>query len=410
MARMHQFDIVSAGFHANPFPVLEHMRTEGAVVRLKLPIVGKTWLAVTHDACTALLKDHETFVRDPANAGNRTQARVLSCLPRTIRLLAQNMIGFDDPEHRRLRGLVDRTFQRRAIEVLEPVIVQVADRLLDRLEGRTEAELMAEYCRELPLAVICGILGLPDQDHDRFASWLGGLKDTASIGSVLRAIPGVMRVVRYLRQASRPGGGALPGGLIVLLRDAVADGDKLSEDELVSMIFLLFGAGQETTTHLIGGGLYALLSHAEQRRQLQANPGLMSSCVEECLRYVSPVQMTKPRFAARDLIWQGQQFRRGDMLAAFLAAANTDPAKFVQPDRFDLARRPNPHLSFGSGPHFCLGFQLARSEAAIALERIFTRFPEMHLSAKSGEVVWHRRLGIRALARLPVHLGREANR
>lgn len=397
------FDILSAKFHSNPFTTFDRMRAEGPVVHMELPIVGKTWLAVTHESCASLLKNHENFARDPANAGSNTQKRILRILPRTIGILALNMLGHDDPEHRRLRGLVDQAFQRLTIEALKPMITEIADRLLDKLEGRTEADLMAEFCRDLPLSVICAMLGLPERDHDRFKNWLGGLKDTANIGAVIRAIPGVVRVVRYLRRISRPEGGSLPDGLIAALRGAKLEEGTLSEDELVSMIILLFGAGQETTTHLISGGLFALLSHKDQLHELRSNYGLMPMCVEECLRYVSPVQMTKPRFAVRDMIWQGRQFHRGDMFAGLLAAANCDPARFEHAHTFNIMRHPNPHLSFGTGVHFCLGFQLARAETAIAFERIFTRFPNMRLSAEPN-IEWHRRLGIRALARLPVRL------
>jgi cytochrome P450 len=405
MGATQEFDIISPRFHADPFPTLDHMRAEGPVVRIKLPIVGRTWLAVSYDACASLLKGHESFARDAGNAGSKTQARILRFLPRTISILALNMIGHDDPEHRRLRGLVDQAFQRRTIEAMKPMIAGIADSLLDRLERRTEADLMADFCRDLPLSVICAMLGLPERDHDRFKSWLGGLKDTADIGAVIRAIPGVLRVARHLRRVSRPGGGALPDGLIAALGEVETDGHKLSEDELVSMIFLLFGAGQETTTHLISGGIFALLSHEDQLRRLQSEPNLMPTCVEECLRYVSPVQMSKPRFATRDMVWQEQQFRRGDMFAAFLAAANCDPAKFADdPHRFDITRHPNPHLSFGTGVHFCLGFQLARAEAAIAFERILARFPDISLTIDAKKIEWHKRLGIRALKELPVRL------
>ena len=404
MAEPPQFDILSPQFHGNPLPTLDRMRAEGPVVSMKLPIVGRAWLAVTHDSCAELLKNHQDFARDPANAGSSTQARILRFLPRTLGLLATNMLGHDDPEHRRLRSLVDQAFQRRTIAALKPMIAETADRLIDRLQGRTEADLMAEFCRDLPLSVICAMLGLPEKDHDRFKNWLGGLKDTANVFAVIRAIPGLISVVRYLRRVSRPGGGARDEGLIAALRDAEINGQKLSEDELVSMIFLLFGAGQETTTHLISGGLFALLTDAGQLRRLRDDPGLMPMCVEECLRYVSPVQMTKPRFATRDLVWQGRQFRRGDMLAAFLAAANCDPARFDRPHTFDIARHPNPHLSFGTGVHFCLGFQLARAEAAIGLQRLLDRFPDLRIAVEPGEIRWHKRLGIRALARLPVKL------
>jgi cytochrome P450 PksS len=404
MIKARDFDVLSPEFHANPFPTLDRMRTEGPIVRIKLPIIGHTYLAVTHDACAALLKDHENFARDPANAGSRTQLRILRFLPRTIGLLALNMLGHDDPEHRRLRSLVDQAFARRTIEAMRPMISEIADRLLDRLKGRTDVDLMSDFCRDLPLSVICAMLGLPDQDHDRFKNWLSGLKNTASIGAVIRAIPGVISVVRYLRRSSRSGGGALSDGLIAELRDAEIAGQTLSEDELVSMIFLLFGAGQETTTHLISGGLFALLSHEDQLNQIRSDAGLMPTCVEECLRYVSPVQMTKPRFVTRELAWQGRQFRRGDMIAGFVAAANCDPARFEHPHRFDITRHPNPHLSFGTGVHFCLGFQLARAEAAIAFERIFARFPDMHLATQARSIEWQKRLGIRGLTQLPVRL------
>jgi len=399
------FDIVSPTFQANPAHTLERIREAGSpFIRLKLPIVGRMLLCVTHESCGAILKDKNTFVRDPGNAGSRTQERILKILPRSIGLLALNMLGKDDPEHRQLRQLVDQAFQRRGIEALRPMITAAADRLLDRLESHREVDLMETFCRDLPLSVICEMLGLPDRDHERFKSWLGGLKDTADIGAVIRAIPGVLRVVRYLRKASRHDGSAHQDGLILGLRDAEIEGRKLSEDEIVSMIFLLFGAGQETTTHLIAGGLLEILRHHDQRSQLQADPKKIPLCVEECLRQVSPVQLTKPRWAAREIVLEGHRFKRGDSVAAFLTAANRDPTVFEDPHRFDMTRHPNPHLSFGTGVHFCLGFQLARAEAAIAFERLLGRFPDVQLAIDAASLAWRKRLGIRTLVKLPVKL------
>ena len=399
------FDIVSPSFHANPTRTLEQIRATGSpFVRLRLPILGKILICVTHEACGAMLKDQKTFVRDPANAGSRLQERILKILPRSLGLLALNMLGKDDPEHRHLRGLVDQAFQRRGIQAMRPMITAVADQLLERLADRRDVDLMEDFCRDLPLTVICAMLDLPDKDHERFKNWLGGLKDTANIGSVIRAIPGVLRVVRYLKKVSRPDGGAKSDGLIFALQDAAIDGRRLSEDEIVSMIFLLFGAGQETTTHLISGGLLEILRHDDQRRRLQADPTMMPLCVEECLRHVSPVQLTKPRWAARDIAFAGHSFRRGESVAAFLTTANRDPAAFNNPDQFDITRHPNPHLSFGTGVHFCLGFQLARVEAAIAFERFLARFPDVRLAVDPANIVWRKRVGIRALTQLPVRL------
>jgi cytochrome P450 PksS len=287
---------------------------------------------------------------------------------------------------------------------MRPMITAVADQLLDRMADRREVDLMEEFCRDLPLAVICAMLGIPDKDHELFKSWLGGLRDTANIGAVIRAIPGVLRVVRYLRKVSRPNGGAKSDGLIIALQDAAINGRRLSEDELVSMIFLLFGAGQETTTHLISGGLLEILRHDDQRRRLQADTTMMPLCVEECLRHVSPVQLTKPRWAARDIVFAGHKFRRGESVSGFLTSANRDPEVFNSPHQFDITRHPNPHLSFGTGVHFCLGFQLARAETEIAFERILVRFPDIRLAVHPSSLIWRRRVGIRTLTRLPVKL------
>ena len=214
----------------------------------------------------------------------------------------------------------------------------------------------------------------------------------------------MLKVVRYLRKVARPGGGAKPDGLVAALLDVEIDGRKFTEDELVSMIFLLFGAGQETTTHLIAGGFFEILRHEDQRGRLQADPTMMPLCVEECLRHVSPVQFTKPRWASRDVEYAGHQFKRGDSVAGFLTAANRDPDIFDDPHQFDITRRPNPHLSFGTGVHFCLGHQLARAEAAIAFERLLSRFPGVRLSIDPTKMQWRRRVGIRTLAALPVIL------
>ncbi|MGE0503093.1 MAG: cytochrome P450 [Rhizobiaceae bacterium] len=404
MADARPYDLISPAFQANPFPEFDRMRADGPVVGIKLPIVGPIKLAVTHDACVALLKDQKTFVRDGRNAGKRSQIGILQWLPRPVRVLADNMLGHDDPKHRMLRGLVDQAFARRGIDTLRSMIVDIADQLLHRLEGRREVDLMTEFCRDLPLSVICAMLGLPERDHPIFKRWMGGIADTANVWAVLRAIPGVLRTVTYVRKMAQPGSEAKPDGLIAALRDARIDGRRLSDDEMASMVFLLFAAGQETTTHLIGGGLHTLLVNREQRLRLAADPAFMPLAVEECLRHVSPVQMSKPRFAAEDTELAGIPIRRGEAVAALLSAANCDPAKFDDPHRFDIGRHPNPHIAFGTGVHFCLGFQLARVEAAIAFERFFARFPNAVLAHAEDHNLWRRRFGIRALASLPVRL------
>ena len=188
------------------------------------------------------------------------------------------------------------------------------------------------------------------------------------------------------------------------LVQAEQDGDKLSEDELLAMAFLLLFAGFETTVHLLSGGTLALLKAPEQKERLLNDWSLLPPAVEELLRFVSPVQMSEPRYVIRDLEFHGQSLRRGDSIVAWLGAANADPARFPDPEKLDLSRSPNPHVSFGSGIHFCLGAQLARVEAQVGFERLFTRYPRLALAVADSELKYSGNMLLRALVALPVRL------
>jgi cytochrome P450 PksS len=188
------------------------------------------------------------------------------------------------------------------------------------------------------------------------------------------------------------------------LVQAEQDGDKLSEDELLAMAFLLLFAGFETTVHLLSGGALALLKTPEQKERLLDDWSLLPRSVEELLRFVSPVQMSEARYVTRDLEFHGQSLRRGDCIVALLGAANADPARFPDPAKLDLGRSPNPHLSFGSGMHFCLGAQLARVEAQVGFERLFTRYPRLALAVADSELRYSGNMLLRALVALPVRL------
>jgi cytochrome P450 len=220
---------------------------------------------------------------------------------------------------------------------------------------------------------------------------------------VLWALPALFRLVQYFRrhfeqcrQQPRP-------GLMTALVQAEQDGDKLSEDELLAMAILLLVAGFETTVLLLSGGALALLKAPEQKERLLSDWSLLPSAVEELLRFVSPLHLVNPRYVSRDLEFHGQSLRRGDRIVALLGAANADPARFPDPARLDLARSPNSHLSFGSGMHFCLGAQLARAEAQVGFERLFTRYPRLALAVADSELKYTGKI-VRALVALPVRL------
>jgi cytochrome P450 len=369
-----------------------------------VPFLGRTWVATTYDAVNEVLKDDHTFVRSPERAGKRQPAGMRWWMPRTFRVLAQNMLGHDDPDHRRLRKLVDQAFNRQSVEGLRPRIGDICDELLGRMADAGPVDLMEGLARPLPLAVICELLGLPERDRPDFRKWVKALMSVTSLRGAYRFLPGLFRLVGYFRHHFEECRRDPRPGLMTALVQAEQDGDQLSEDELLAMAFLLLVAGHETTVHLIGGGVLALLEAPEQKARLLADWSLAPSAVEELLRFVSPVQIAKPRYVGRNLEFHGRPLRRGEVLIPMLASANADPGRFEHPERMDVTRAPNPHVAFGTGMHFCLGAQLARVEAQVVIERLFTRFPDLSLGVPGSALEYTGRLGIRALTALPVRL------
>jgi cytochrome P450 len=272
------------------------------------------------------------------------------------------------------------------------------------MAGAADADLMEDLARPLPMAVICELLGLPEGDRPRFRQWARAVMSVTSLWGLFRFLPALRCLVAYFeshfeqcRRNPRP-------GLMTALVQAEQDGDRLSRDELLAMAFLLLLAGHETTVHLIGGGTLALLQAPDQKERLTADRSLLPSAVEELLRFVCPVQVTKPRWVGRDLEFRGRRLRRGEVIIPMLASANADPARFRDPERLDVGRWPNPHVAFGTGSHFCLGAQLARVEAQVVTERLFTRFPRLSLAVPPSALRYTGRLGLRALTALPVRL------
>lgn len=399
-----KLDLNSPAFMRDPFPTFRDLRARGDLVRLKLPLIGNVWMTTTHETATALLKDKTNFAMDPRNAGRRNVPGLQWWMPKSISTLASNMLTSDEPNHRRLRGLVDEAFHRRGIAEMSPRIEEIADQLIDTLAANEPVDLMETFARPFPLAVICEVLGLPASDRAMFMASSAKLTTASSPVGLIKALPGINRLLRYLRTQFDAARKSPSSGLISELVRAEQDGDKLTEDELLAMVFLLLIAGHETTTHLVSGGLLALLQNPDQKARLMAEWDREGLAVEELLRFVSPVQMSKPRTAVRDQTFAGVEIKRGDFVMAFLASANSDPAQFEAPETLDIFRQPNKHLGFGAGIHFCLGIQLARAETAIALRRLLTRYPNLRLACDETELGHHRRLGLRALQSLPVVL------
>lgn len=395
-----RLDFTSEAFFRDPPKAIAALRMSGPLVATRFPIVGDVWITTTHDATAQVLKDGATFTlrkEDGDVAGLRWW------MPRYVRTIANNMLTMDEPDHTRLRSIVDEAFRRRAIVAMEPRIRAIADGLADEIFANgSPADLVQCYARILPLAVISELLGLPPADRPKFIAWANEMSSLTNVVSFFRLLFAFRKMRAYLErqlQIARVQGGE---GLIAELIQVEREGGQITPDEMVSMVFLLLAAGSETTTHLISGSAYELLRNPGLRDWLEEDWSRVNLAVEEFLRFVSPVQFSKPRYVRRDVEVEGVRLKKGDRVMVMLAAANMDPAMHVRPEHLDLERKPNRHLSFGTGIHFCLGHQLARIEAACALEALFVRWPKLGLAVEAAEIHWRRRPGLRAIAKLPV--------
>jgi len=328
-------------------------------------------------------------------------------MPKIVRAISRNMLSTDEPDHTRLRGIVDEAFRRRSVLEMEPRILEIAGELARELfaEG-SPADLVDRYARRLPLSVICELLGLPLADRPKFTAWASSFTRFTGAFSFLGVVPKLTAIKRYMEErldAARQKGGS---GLIAELVRVEAEGGRISRDEMVAMLFLLLFAGHETTTHLISGSVHELLRNPPLRDWLEEDWRRVDLAVEELLRFVSPVQFTKPRFVREDVELGGVRLKKGDKIVPMLAAGNFDPQANEHPERLDLERRPNRHVAFGAGIHFCLGHQLARIEGKCALRALFEHWPKLELATDDARIRWRRRAGFRAIEQLPVTASR----
>jgi cytochrome P450 PksS len=397
---MMRADFTSQAYFRNPAAEIEKLRSAGPVVEVQFPMVGKVWTTTTQDLADRVLKDSETFtIRD----GIGGVAGLQWWMPRIVRTLANHMLSKDELDHKRLRDIVDEAFRRRAVLEMEPRILAIADELAGELfaEG-SPTDLVERYARKLPLSVICELLGLPLEDRPKFSAWASGFTRLTGTIGLLSLIPNILAMRHYLEKqlkAVRENGGT---GLIAELVRVEKEGEQISRDEMVAMVFLLLFAGHETTTHLISGSVYELLRNAALRDWLEEDWSRAGLAVEEFLRFISVVQFTKPRFVRKDIELGGIRLKQGEKIMPMLAAANLDPQANPHPEKLDLARKPNRHLAFGTGIHFCLGHQLARLEGVCALKALFRRWPKLALAVDEKKIKWRQRPGLKAVEHLPV--------
>ncbi|MFJ8311684.1 MULTISPECIES: cytochrome P450 [unclassified Streptomyces] len=384
---------------ADPYATYERLRKEGSVHRIRLPDGSPVWLVLGEEHVRAGLADPRLSV-NKAHAGNGYQG--FSLPP----ALDANLLNIDPDDHLRLRRLVSKAFTPRYVDGMrqriESAAGRLADRLAERLEADGSADVVSAFANPLPLTLIGDLLAVPEADWRAFSDRVNTMLDPGSSGELVEAIQYIHRFLLDLVAARR----AEPGDdLLSELIAARDEGDRLSEDELVSLAFLILMAGSENTQHVISGGLLVLLNHPGQLAALRADPSLMPQAVEELLRYVNPNQMAIRRFPTEPIDIGGVTVPVGDTVLLCLAAAHRDPARYDDPERFDIHRADTAHLALGQGMHYCLGAALARMQLRTALGTLVRRFPGLALDCPADQLAWRTSFRSHALKRLPVRLG-----
>ncbi|WAE72211.1 cytochrome P450 [Streptomonospora nanhaiensis] len=396
-ARDDLIDLRAPGFATDPFPVIERVRSAGGSAPALFVDTMEATLFVDDEDVRTILGDRR-FVLDPANVAGEVTARRSDALtglginPDLVTYLTESLLDKDAEDHTRLRKLVSRTFTVRRVNAMRPAVQEIADELIARLpelaDGDGVVDLMPHFAYPLPIAVICDLVGVPVEERPAWRSWSERLSAfdpsrpelmNSALGEMVEHIRGMLAARR-----AEPTDDLL--GALVRARDE--DGGRLSESELITLVFTLVIAGHETTAHLLGNGVRALLGHPDQWGMLREDPGLLPSAVHEMLRYGGTAVIAKARYAVEDVELRSGRVAAGARAIAVIGGANRDPRVHPEPQRFDITRhhgRPGEaHVGFGHGVHYCLGAALARQEGEIGVGALVSAHPDLSLVPGRG--------------------------
>lgn len=383
---------------ANPYPLYARLRTEAPV----------HWDPFLHAWVVTRYKDVlevlHRFSADRTPTPEQLDRIGLSAMGPVAQVMVRQMLFMDAPAHTRLRSLAAHAFTPARVAVLRSHIEDIVASLLDRVQSQGRMDIIADFAYPLPAIVTAEMLGVPVTDRDQLKAWsedfaemLGNFQHNPDrIPKILRSVE---EMTSYFRSALHDARQHPKEGLITAFLNAENDGDRFSEDEIIANCIVTMVGGQETTTNLIGNGILTLLRNPDELARLRSDFSLISSALEELLRYESPSQHTA-RLAPADTELGGKLIRKRQAVIAVMAAANRDPDRFPDPDRLDLTRQDNRHLAFGWAAHFCFGAPLARIEGQLAFEALLRRMPQLALEPST--LVWRNNLGLRGLKALPV--------
>jgi pimeloyl-[acyl-carrier protein] synthase len=383
---------------ANPYPLYHRLRAEDPVHWDRFL---HTWVVSRYGDVINVL---HSFSADRTPTPEQLTAMGLAGLNPIAEVMVKQMLFMDAPAHTRLRGLASAAFTPLKVRALRGHIQEIVNALLDRVVPNGRMDVIADFAAPMPAIVTAEMLGVPPEDHvdlkrwsADFAEMLGNFQHNPD--RIPRVLESTNRLVDYFKNAIRKMRDRPREGLIHSFMTAEVNGDRLSEEEIVANCIVTMVGGQETTTNLIGNGLLTLLRNPAELEQLRDDPNLITSAVEELLRYESPSQHTG-RIAREEVEMGGKIIHKGQAVMAIMAAANRDPERFPEPDTLILDRADNKHVAFGWSSHFCFGAPLARMEGQIAFETLLRRLPNLQLA--TDKLTWRNNSGLRGLTALPV--------
>jgi hypothetical protein len=390
------------GFVRDPYPLYRWLRTHDPVRKDPLAPV---WILTHYDDVATMMRESR-FRKDPfATERLPTLARRQLAAPERVDAEAISMLFLDPPQHTRVRSAFARAFTPASLASLRPRIELICQKRLDRIHASGRMELIADLAYPLPVFVIAEMLGFPPEDYEKFKHWSDVMTASLALNATAaqHAAAGEARnqIREYFDVVVIPSKNRPPDSLVSRLLEIEDQPNGLSREEIFTNSVLLLAAGHETTTNLIGNGIRALMQHRDQWGQLVADRSLVEAAVEEMLRYDSPVQWAS-RLIGEPMEFAGKTLDAGMVILGCVGAANRDPAKFKDPDRFDVRRADNKHLSFGTGLHFCLGAALARMEAQIVLSMLLDSYPRMKWTG--GKLTLMKGLTFRGITSLPLTL------
>ena len=373
------FDPTSPEYIADPYPILRRIQDAESLHR-----TGMGLLITRYEHATTVLRESR-FWGSGINAERRRS--IMGSGP-MFEYASRRMSSYNPPEHTRLRSLVTKAFTAKRVEALRPRIQKLADDLLNAAKGTSEFDVLETLAHPLPCQVICEMIGVPLSDSPKLGRWTGAIHSVLApvaqperMPAANKAASEFMAYIKALviKRRAEPGEDLLAGMIA-----AEEDGERLTEEELISTVLFIFTAGHATTRDLVGSGLLAFMNNRDQWKRLVSDPSMAPAAVEECLRYSPSVPLTIRR-ALHETMLGGTPIPAGEAVLVSIAAANRDPRRFPDPDQFDIGRADNEHLTFGGGIHFCLGAMLARAEAQIIFATLAGRYPKMELAPQTIE-------------------------